>query len=58
MYGFQQPYGQPAYVPPPPPNYGGYGMQPARPTVIQINADDHSDETVCAKCAKKTLSIT
>ncbi len=39
MYGFQQPYAQPAYVAPPP-MYGGYGRPPAGPTVIHINNDD------------------
>ena len=56
MYGFQQPYAQPAYVAPPP-MYGGYGRPPAGPTVIHINNDD-KDQTPCLKCGTKTLSVT
>ena len=54
MYG--QPYGQPGFVAPPPPMYGGGYGAPQGPTVIHINNDD--DGTPCQFCGGKTPNVT
>lgn len=55
MYG--QPYGQPGFVAPPPPMYGGGYGAPQGPTVIHINNDDN-DGTPCQFCGGKTSNVT
>jgi hypothetical protein len=53
MYGQPVMYGQPAYMPPPPPAYGFGVPPPAGPTVIHINNQDN-DGTPCQFCGSKT----